>query len=336
MSETLKIIVPMAGLGIRLRPLTLSRPKPLLPLAGRTILDNFLDIFTSIPLTRQVEYIFIVNQQGEQLKEYINSNYPQLPAQYIVQPVMRGQSDAIFLAQEYLTGPVIIAFPDSLVDADFTTLATESAEVSTWVKPVEDPRRFGVAEINSSGYVSKLIEKPNDVTNNLALVGIYYFKDSRKLFAAIEEQFKRDIKLHNEYYLADAVNILLEKGIKMRAHTVDIWLDAGTPDSLLSTNRYLLENGRENTADISLGTDVSILPPVFIHPDAQVTSSVIGPNASIGAGCKIKSSVLSNVIVDTDTVIENMVIDNSLLGKNVELSGKATHISMGDHTKADL
>jgi glucose-1-phosphate thymidylyltransferase len=305
-------------------------------LAGRTILDNFLDIFTSIPLTRQVEYVFIVNQQGEQLKEYINSNYPQLPAHYIVQPVMRGQSDAIFLAQEYLTGPAIIAFPDSLVDADFTTLATESAEASTWVKPVEDPRRFGVAEINASGYVSKLIEKPNDMTNNLALVGIYYFKDSRKLFAAIEEQFKRDIKLHNEYYLADAVNILLEKGIKMRAHTVDVWLDAGTPDSLLSTNRYLLENGRDNTADISLGTDVSILPPVFIHPDAQVASSVIGPNASIGAGCKIKSSVLSNVIVDTDTVIENMVIDNSLLGKNVELSGKATHINMGDHTKADL
>jgi glucose-1-phosphate thymidylyltransferase len=336
MSETLKIIVPMAGLGARLRPQTLTKPKPLLPLAGRTLLDHFLDTFTSIPLTRQVEYVFIVGQMGEQVKEYIDKNYPQLPVQFVVQEEMRGQSDAIYNAKDYLSGSAIIAFPDTLINTDLTTLSTVTAEAMTWVKQVEDPRRFGVAEVNPSGYVSKLIEKPADGSNNLALVGFYYFKDSQKLCEAIEEQFKRDVKLRNEYYLADAVNILLEKGVKMRARTVEVWLDAGTPEALLVTNQYLLENGRDNTSDYSSRSDIALIPPVYIHPDAQVASSVIGPNVSIGARCKIKTSILSNVIADEDTEIENMVINNSLLGKSVLVKAKATQMSLADQTQVEL
>ncbi len=336
MSETLKIIVPMAGVGSRLRPQTLTKPKPLLPLAGRTLLDHFLDTFTSIPLTRQVEYVFIVGQMGEQIKSYVDGNYPQMPVQYVVQKEMLGQSDAIYQAKEFLSGPAIIAFPDTLINTDLTTLSTVTAEAMTWVKQVEDPRRFGVAEVNASGYVSKLIEKPETVKNNLALVGFYYFKDSHKLLEAIEEQFNRDVRLRNEYFLADAVNILLEKGIKMRARTIEVWLDAGTPETLLSTNRFLLENGRDNSNDLSLTKDFAVIPPVYIHPDAQVTSSVIGPNVSIAAGCKINCSVLSNVIMDSETEIENMVIDNSLLGKNVHVKARAAQMSLGDQTLADV
>jgi glucose-1-phosphate thymidylyltransferase len=335
-SETLKIIVPMAGLGARLRPLTLTRPKPLLPLAGRTVLDYFLNTFTSIPLTRQVEFVFIIGQMGEQIKDYINSNYPQMPVDFVVQEEMRGQSDAIYLAKEYLSGPAIITFSDTLVDTDLTTLATVTAEAMAWVKQVDDPRRFGVAEVNASGYVSKLVEKPQDINNNLALVGFYYFKDSRKLCAAIEEQFKRNVKLDNEFYLADAINIMLEAGVKMRARTVEVWLDAGKPDALLNTNRYILENGQDNSADFSYGTSVAILPPVYIHPDADVSASVIGPNVSIGAGCKIKTSVLSNVIVDSDTLIENMVLDNSLIGKSVALTGKGSQVILGDQAQVEM
>jgi glucose-1-phosphate thymidylyltransferase len=335
-SETLKIIVPMAGLGSRLRPHTLTRPRPLLPMAGKTVLDYFLDSFTSIPLTRQVEYVFIVGQMGEQIQEYIEKNYPQLPAQYVIQSEMRGQSDAIYLAQEHMTGPAIVAFSDTLVDTDFTTLISTTAEAVVWVKQVEDPRRFGVAEVNTAGYVNKLIEKPQDLSNNLALVGIYYFKDSRKLCNAIEEQVKRDIKLRNEYYLADAVNLLLENGMKMRARPVDVWLDAGTPDAMLSTNRYLLDNGNDNTSDIPLHEDVLIVPPVYIHPEAEISSSVIGPNVSIGAGCKISACILSNVIMDEGAEIDHLVIDNSLLGKKVRVHGRASQLSLGDQTQVDL
>jgi glucose-1-phosphate thymidylyltransferase len=335
-SETLKIIVPMAGVGARLRPQTLTKPKPLLPLAGRTLLDHFLDTFTSIPLTRQVEYVFIVGQMGEQIKSYVDSNYPQMPVQYVIQEELLGQSDAIYHAKEFLSGSAIIAFPDTLINTDLTTLSTVTAEAMTWVKQVEDPRRFGVAEVNTSGYVSKLIEKPETVANNLALVGFYYFRDSHKLLEAIEEQFNRDVRLRNEYYLADAVNILLEKGIKMRARTIEVWLDAGTPEALLSTNRFLLESGRDNSNDLSMKKDIAVIPPVYIHPDAQVSSSVIGPNVSIGAGCRINCSVLSNVIVDAETEIENMVIDNSLLGKNVRVKARAAQMSLGDQTQADV
>jgi glucose-1-phosphate thymidylyltransferase len=335
-TETLKIIVPMAGLGIRLRPQTLSKPKPLLPLAGRTLLDHFLDTFTSIPLTRQVEYVFIIGQMGDQITRYIENNYPQMPVHYVIQEEIRGQSDALYHAKEFLNGPAIIAFPDTLINTDLTTLSTVTAEAMTWVKQVEDPRRFGVAEVNSSGYVSKLIEKPETATNNLALVGFYFFKESRMLCEAIEEQFKRNVKLRNEYYLADAVNILLENGIKMRARTIEVWLDAGTPDTLLRTNRYLLENGRDNSDDYLAKNDFVIIPPVYIHPDAEVSSSVIGPNASIGAGCKIRSSVLSNVILDAETEIENMVIDSSLLGKNVSVKAKKAQMSLGDQTQVEL
>ena len=299
-------------------------------------MDHFLDTFTSIPLTRQVEYVFIIGQMGEQIKGYVESNYPQLPVQYVVQEEMLGQSDAIYQAKEFLIGSAIIAFPDTLIKTDLTTLSTVTAEAMTWVKQVEDPRRFGVAEVNSSGYVSKLIEKPETVDNNLALVGFYYFRDSHKLLEAIEEQFNRDIRLRNEYFLADAVNILLEKGIKMRARTIEVWLDAGTPETLLSTNRYLLENGRDNSNDLSIKRDFAVIPPVYIHPDAHITSSVIGPNVSIGAGCRINCSVLTNVIVDADTEIENMVIDNSLLGKNVCVKARAAQMSLGDQTQADV
>lgn len=336
MSETLKIIVPMAGLGTRLRPHTWNKPKPLLSIAGRTVLDFFLDTFKSIPLTRQVEYVFIIGQMGDQIKEYINQRYPEMPAHYIVQSEMRGQSDAIYLAKEYLTGPVIIAFADTLVDTDFTLLASKGAESVVWVKPVDDPRRFGVAEIDPSGLVKQLIEKPPDMKNNLAIVGIYYFKDSQKLCKAIEDQVKRNINLRGEYYLADAVNILLKQGIKMHAQPVDVWLDAGTTDAMLSTNQYLLEHGNDNAVDYPIRDGTSILPPVFIDPSVKITRSVIGPNVSIGSGCLIDSSIIQNAIIEDGTEVKTVVIENSILGHNVRVTGHPRKLNIGDQTHIEL
>ncbi len=326
----------MAGLGTRLRPHTWNKPKPLISLAGRTVLDFFLDTFKSIPLTRQVEYVFIIGQMGDQIKDYISLHYPQTPAHFVVQAEMRGQSDAVLLAREHLKGPAIIAFADTLVDTDFAALASENMDALVWVKPVEDPRRFGVAELDPAGYVKRLIEKPQDLKNNLAIVGIYYFKECQMLNDAIEEQIKRKISLRGEYYLADAVNILLEKGIKMRAQPIEVWLDAGTPDAMISTNRYLLEHGQDNVADNPKRTGVSILPPVFIHPDAVITSSVIGPNVSIGSGCRIEASVLRNSIIEEGTEIKTVVIEDSILGCNVRVTGKASHLNLGDQTHIDL
>jgi glucose-1-phosphate thymidylyltransferase len=203
-----------------------------------------------------------------------------------------------------------------------------------WVKPVEDPRRFGVAEVDEDGWVKRLIEKPQDVNNNLVVVGFYYFRSGEALVGAIEEQMRRHITLKNEYFLADAVNILLEQGMTMRTKQVDIWLDAGTPDSVLETNRYLLEHGHDNSALVARRPGMTIIPPVFIHETALVESSVVGPNVSIGPDCQILRAIVQNSIVEEGTHVEEMILEDSLIGRNVHLRGQPVKLNLGDESWA--
>jgi glucose-1-phosphate thymidylyltransferase len=238
--KTLKIAVPMAGLGTRMRPHTWSKPKPLVSIAGKTVLDYVLQQFDSVPDSFDVEYVFIIGPQGEQIKDYMEERHPEKKVNYVLQAEMRGQSDALYQAREFLTGPMIMAFSDTLVETDFSFLAGETADGVAWVKPVSDPRRFGVAVVDDQGWVVRLIEKPQDMKNNLAVVGFYYFKSAERLMGAIQEQIDRNITLKNEFFLADAINILLGQGAHIETRKVDVWMDAGTPDSVLETNRYLL------------------------------------------------------------------------------------------------
>ncbi|HPH98076.1 MAG TPA: sugar phosphate nucleotidyltransferase [Anaerolineaceae bacterium] len=335
MSETLKIAIPMAGLGTRLRPLTWSRPKPLVALAGRTVLDYILDMFKTVPDPDHVEFVFILGQRGELIQEHMERTYPNVKVSYVVQKEMRGQSDALYLAREYLHGPMIMAFADTLIETDFSFLKNETSDGVAWVKPMPDPRRFGVAELDMNGWISRLIEKPQDISNNLVVVGFYYFKEGEALVGAIEEQMRRGITLKGEYFLADALNILIEKGAKLRTHNVSTWLDAGTPDALLETNRHLLEHGQANTERMSACCkDTLIIPPVYIDPTAEVSRSIIGPHVSLSAGCQIHESVLSNSIVDECAQVTSSVLTNSILGSNVTVSGQAVQLNLGDNSWA--
>ena len=323
----MKIVIPMAGYGKRLRPHTWSKPKPLVSVAGKTVLGHVLDQFETLPQIDEV--VFIVGYLGEQVEEYVHQHYPHLKTRFVEQKEMSGQSHAIWLAREGLNGPMLMVFVDTLIETDLTPIPEETFEAVAWVKEVPDPRRFGVAETDSSGTVHKLIEKPEDVSNNLALVGFYYFKEGADLLAAIQKQMVTGRALKGEYYLADAINIMLEEGLQMRVQQVEVWEDCGKPDALLQTNRYLLQHGRDNSAEAGRET-VEIIPPVYIDPSASVSQSVIGPHVSIGADCEISRSILAETIVDAGSIVRSTVQENSLIGREARIQGNSQSLNVGD------
>ena len=335
-SASLKIVIPMAGYGVRLRPHTWSRPKQLIRMADKLVIDHVLDTFSNLPGLNQAEFIIIVGYLGEKIEEYMSQAHPDLKVHFVQQPEMRGQSHAIYLAKDYLDGPMLMIYGDTLIRTDFAFLPSETAGAVAWVKAVPDPRRFGVAALNSAGWVTHLVEKPQDLDNNLVLVGCYYFQDSKALLSAIDEQIRRNIALKDEYYIADAVNIMLERGLQMRVEHVETWLDAGTPEDVLTTNRYLLEHGHDNTIQAYGYKKSIILRPVYIHPSATVENCVIGPHASIGANCVIQSCIIRDSIIDDASKVENVIMEHSLIGREAHIQRQAGVMNVGDQTELIL
>ena len=334
MAETLKIVIPMAGWGTRMRPHTWSKPKPLVSVAGKASFEHLMDLFETLPEPDRVEYIFIVGPYlGEtQIPVFIKKNYPDITAHIIVQAEMKGQSHALYLARQYLTGPMLMIFSDTLIETDFSFIEREKSNGVAWVKAVPDPRRFGVAEIDGDGLIKRLIEKPSTKENNLALVGCYYFKSGEDLMAAIEEQMRLDVQLKNEYFLADAVNILLKRGALMRVEHVDTWLDTGTIDATLETNAFLLKRAEAEPMERK---GVTIIPPVFIHESAAIKDCTIGPNVSIGADCKIANCRIEDSIIEAGCQINDSALTHSLIGHNCVVkghsaAGKASTLNIGD------
>jgi glucose-1-phosphate thymidylyltransferase len=336
LAEKLKIVIPMAGLGTRVRPQTWSKPKPLVSVAGRTSLDHLLDMFQTLPDPADVEYIFVVGYLGDQIREYMAANHPEKHTHYVVQEEMKGQSHALWLARHVINGPMLMVFSDTLIETDFSFLKDETCDGVTWVKPVSDPRRFGVAELNREGHVTRLIEKPQSLENNLVMVGCYWFRRGEELVSAINEQMKRDIQLKGEYFLADAVNIMLERGANIRTEQVDIWLDTGTIDATLETNTYILEHGRDNSAEAAERQGVTIIPPVFIHPTAIVDGSVIGPHVSVGAACEVHGCIIRNSILDEGSGVNDSVLSGSFIGRQAKVEGRPAAINIGDNSTLRL
>lgn len=306
----------MAGWATRLRPQTWSKPKPLVSVAGKASIEYLLESLRSIPNSQAARYTFIVSPfLGERLmRAYMAEQHPDLNVQYVIQAEMRGQSHALYLARRALRGPTLVIFSDTLIESDFSFLAQETLDIVGWVKAVPDPRRFGVAEVGADGLVRRLIEKPQSMENNLVVVGCYYFREGRRLLRAIREQMRRGILLKGEYFLADAINLMLARGARMRTETVEVWLDTGTVPALLETNRYLLTRAASTDGREAARDGVEILSPVSIHPTAEIRDSIIGPYVSIGPNCRVVQARIAESILEAGATVERVTLKGSLIG----------------------
>jgi glucose-1-phosphate thymidylyltransferase len=322
----MNIIILLAGYGTRLRPHTYTKPKPLITVAGKPVLGHILDGIANVQIDKVA---FVVGYLGDQFEPYVKRMYPALNAEYIEQKEANGQASAVLLAKDAVSGPTVVIFGDTVTDADLSKLNDAEGDGVLYVREVEDPRRFGVVQVGSDGFIQRVIEKPSTMENRLALIGAYYVKDAAKLMAACQELIDRDIKTKGEYYFADALNLMMESGAKFKTERADVWLDCGKPDAVLETNRYLLSHGQDNSAHWA-DCNCVIVPPVNIHPSAKIESSVIGPNASIGENCHIVNSVIRESIVDTGAYVSDHVLANSLIGRDAILAGRPRKFNVGD------
>ena len=326
------VIIPVAGYGTRLRPHTYSKPKPLVQVAGNTVLGHILE---QLKKTRVNEITFIVGYLGEQIKAYVTEHYPEFRVNYVEQADRKGQAHAIWLARDLVSEPVLIIFSDTISDADLSTLPESTDDGVIYTRQVDDPRRFGVVVTDEQNRIQRFVEKPAQFVSDQAVIGIYYLKDHAALFGAIEHLMAEDIQTQGEYFLADALQLMVEEGQQLEARTVTVWEDCGTPEALLQTNRYMLEEGGAATS-FENGQDVVIVPPVHIAPGVKITNGVIGPYVSLAEGCEVRNAILRDTIVDGDALIEDTMLSESLIGHGAVVRGRYRQLNVGDSSVVDF
>lgn len=331
----MKVVIPLAGYGTRLRPHTYTKPKPLINVAGKPVLGHLLDKLSELEIS---EYIFVVGYLGDQIADYISSHY-NVPAQYVEQREMLGQSHAIYLAKEHLNidEPVFIVFGDHIFETDFALIKQPKSDAVIYVKEVDDPRRYGVVMMNDNGEIIKFVEKPDVPPSRLAVIGLYYINNGKKLVDALDWQINvANRKTKNEYYIADALQYLVDGGMTFLPETVSNWLDCGNPDAVLAANQYLLgAGGLDNSSQIQM-PDAIIVPPVRIHPSATVSHSVVGPNVTISANCQVTGSIIRDSIVGENAVIADALLTHSLIGQNASVNGQYNTVNVGDSSSVGM
>jgi len=328
----MKIIVPMAGMGKRLRPHTLTTPKPLLPIAGKPIVQRLVEDIAAICKGKVEEIAFIIGDFGKETEQNLLNVASSLGAKgsiyYQEQPL--GTAHAIFCAEPSLSGEIIVAFADTLFAADFTLDPTYDGTV--WVKQVEDPRAFGVVKVDESGIITDFVEKPAEFVSDLAIIGIYYFNNGATLKSEIQYLLDNNIMEKGEYQLTNALENMKKKGMRFGAGKVDAWMDCGNKEALLDTNRKVLGMIGSTIHKESNLDNVTLIEPVFIGKGSRLSNVVIGPNVAIGENNLVENAVISESILMDNAKVKNAVISETILGKFSSVNGQPEVLNLGDYS----
>lgn len=330
----IKAVIPVAGIGSRLRPHTHTQPKALVPVAGKPILAHIVDRLLESGIQ---EFVFIVGYLGDKIETYIHSQYPAITANFVVQEPREGSGHAILLTAPYIEKEkeILIVLGDTIASVDLTVLI-QSEYSMLGVKKVDRPSSFGVAEVDSQGIIRKLVEKPKIPKSNLALVGIYKIINPTLLLSSLQYLLDNDIRTQNEYHLTDALMRMIELGEKMMTIHVDNWYDCGKKATLLEANAILLTHYGYKAANVHQHPTTIIIPPVSIGNNCQIEHSIIGPNVAIGDNTIIKHSIINNSIIGSYSELEHLVLHSSIIGNDSSLKGLYQSLNIGDNAEISL
>lgn len=330
----MNIIIPMAGMGKRMRPHTLTTAKPLLPIAGKPIVQRLVEDILATCNEKVEEIAFIIAPTfGKDVEKHLLDVAKNLGAQgkicYQEQPL--GTAHAILCAEDSLHGNVFIAFADTLFNAHFSIDTNKDAII--WTQKVDDPTAFGVVKLNAENQIEAFVEKPKEFVSDLAIIGVYYFKDGANLKMELQRLIDEDIKLKGEYQITDAMDHMLKKGMKFYTDQVDEWLDCGNKDATVYTNQRILEIKQNNEQLVAASARVEnsvIIAPCYIADNVVIKNSVIGPHVSLEKGVQVEDSRISNSIIQEDSIVKNIQLRNSMLGKSVNYRETPRELSLGD------
>ena len=334
----MKIIVPMAGMGKRMRPHTLTVPKPLIPIAGKPIVQRLVEEISLVANEKIEEIAFIIGDFGKEIEAKLIDIATKLGAKGTIyyQNEALGTAHAIYCAEKSLNGNVIVAFADTLFKADFKI--TDEIEAGIWVQKVEDPSAFGVVKIDENNFISDFIEKPQKFVSDLAIIGIYYFKKAEILRTELKKLIDNKVMVNGEYQLTDALENMKNSGIKFTPNEIMEWMDCGNKDATVHTNQRTLEYLKDkklidNTAQI---VNSIIIPPCFIGKNVKIHDSIIGPHVSIEENTNINKVIISNSIVQTNSSLANISLTNSMIGNYAVIADVTVETSVGDYTNITI
>ena len=330
----MKIILPVAGKGTRLRPHTFTKPKSLIKVAGKSVLSHIIEDLMKI---NDAEFIFIVDDNGDIIKDYVEKKY-ELNAEYVVQSEQLGPAHAVWLAKEFIKDgdDILVVFNDTICITDYLNIPDYCSgwDGMIYVSKTTDPQRFGIVERDDDKSIKQIVEKPKEYIGNLAVVGVYYFKDGKKFMDACDLMIKQELIEKGEYYMNFPIYSMIQDGARLRAKTVEKWLDCGKPETLLHTNREILT--MNYSGEPKLIGDSLIIHPVYISDSAVIKNSHIGPHVSIGKDVQIQNCKIENSIIDDGAVLDGINLGDSIVGQNAGVMGNARKLNIGDNSIVDL